>query len=86
MNYKYVINFLDKINETYENHKINFSWEIIIIIHIIIVIIFLISTIIYSNNEHCFEKLKELIFKCNFCECGECKTFKCDCDFGECEC
>ena len=37
-------------------------------------------------NEKCFEKLIENIFKCNLCECGECKTFKCDCDLGDCEC
>ena len=86
MNYIYVINFLNKINETYENNKVNFTWEMIIIIHIIIAIIFLISTIIYYFNENCFKKFKEIIFKCNFCECGECKTFKCDCDLGECEC
>ena len=55
MNYIYVINFLNKINETYENNKVNFTWEMIIIIHIIIAIIFLISTIIYYFNENCFK-------------------------------
>ena len=55
MNYIYVINFLNKINENYENNKVNFTWEIIIIIHIIIAIIFLISTIIYYFNENCFK-------------------------------
>lgn len=86
MNYIYVINFLNKINENYENNKVNFTWEIIIIIHIVVAVMFLVSAVIYIFNENCFEKFKEFVFKCNICECGECKTFKCDCDLGECEC
>ena len=77
MFYEYVINFLNKINETYENNKINFSWEMMIIIHFIIIIIIFLLNILNCCNEYYFKKL---------CECGACKTFKCDCDLGECEC
>ena len=86
INQQYVINFVNKINETYEYNKVNFSWEIMLLIHIIISIIFSIFTIIYYCNPNCFEECSKQLFICNLCECGECKTCKCDCDFGNCEC
>ena len=62
MNQKYVINFINKINETYENNIINFSWEIMIIIHLAIIIILGILIIF------CFDRLN--------CDCN-CDFFKC---------
>ena len=86
INLQYVINFMNKINETYENNKVNFSWEILILIHIIIVIIFIIFTTIYIFHLSGFVNFIDQLFICNLCECGECKTIKCNCDFGYCEC
>ena len=82
INHQYVINFVNKINETYENNKVNFCWEIMIIIHMTILIIFPLIT----YNFYMCGDIFEAIFKCNLCECGECKIFKCVCDFGHCEC
>ena len=82
INHQYVINFMNKINETYENNKVNFCWEIMIIIHMTILIIFPLIT----YNFYMCGDIFEAIFKCNLCECGECKIFKCVCDFGHCEC
>ena len=86
MNHQYVINFLNKINKTYENNKVNSSLETAIIIYIIIVIIYITITLINFFCGECFERFIEQIFECKLCECGECKIFKCDCDFGKCEC
>ena len=47
INRNYVNNFMNKINETYENNKVNFSWETMIICYsIIIITIFTLNNII----------------------------------------
>jgi len=47
INHNYVNNFMNKINETYENNKVNFSWETMIICYsIIIITIFTLNNII----------------------------------------
>ena len=60
----YVIDFIKKINETYENNRVNFSWEIMIIINLVIIIIFGILLIDYEINE------------CSFCDCDCSECFK----------
>ena len=86
LNHQYIINFINKINQTYENNRVTFPWETLIISHIIIVIIILIFNNIYFCCTHCFENFFDKIFICNLCKYWECKTCKCDCDFGQCEC
>ena len=78
------VNFQNKINETYENNKVNFCWEIMIIIYMTILII--LPPIIIIFYECHWKLFFEEIFICNLCEREKCKIFKCKCDLGYCEC
>ena len=86
INRNYVNNFMNKINETYENNKVNFSWETMIICYSIIIITILTLNNIIIFFDNCFKNFIDQIFECNLCECGKCKACECDCDFGSCEC
>ena len=77
---------MNKINETYENNKVNFSWETMIICYSIIIITILTLNNIIIFFDNCFKNFIDQIFECNLCECGKCKACECDCDFGSCEC
>ena len=67
----HIINFMNKINETFESNKINFPWEIMIIINLTIIPFIIVFPIIFYKSKDKFANFMKESFE-NLCEFGCC--------------